>query len=122
MAVPSTYQKSILLNNVSNEAINKAVHENQNENFAVAADLLIMVYNIDQEKKDYLYYAASSAVNGGDYDRALIYYQELKDLNYTGSVEKFYATENETGEEIELSAETYVLFKNKKTTLILELK
>ncbi|MEC8257108.1 MAG: hypothetical protein VXZ87_03450, partial [Bacteroidota bacterium] len=82
---------NILLNKVSNEAINQAVYENQNENFAAAADLLVMVYNVDQEQKDYLYYAASSAVNGGDFDRALKYYQELKDMNYSGSVEKFYA-------------------------------
>ena len=105
---------NILLNKVSNEAINQAVYENQNENFAVAADLLVMVYNVDQEQKDYLYYAASSAVNGGDFDRALTYYQELKDMNYSGSVQKFYATKSDTGEEIELSAETYVLFQKQK--------
>ena len=103
------------MNDLSIEAINKAIQENQNENFTEAADLLILVYNIDKEKNlDYLYYAASSAVNGGDYDRALAYYQELRDLDYTGSVEKFYATENETGEEVELSAENYVLFKKLK--------
>ena len=105
----------MLVNKVSNEAVNKAVEENQNENYVVAADLLVMVYNVDQEQNtDYLYYAASSAVNGGDFDRALAYYQELKDMNYTGSVEKFYATKSDTGEEIELSAETYVLFQKQK--------
>ncbi len=109
-----TAEINMLLNNVSNEAINQAVYENQNENFAVAADLLVMVYNVDQEQKDYLYYAASSAVNGGDFDRALAYYQELKDMNYSGSVEKFYATKSDTGEEIELSAETYALFQKQK--------
>jgi tetratricopeptide (TPR) repeat protein len=104
-----------LINDLSFEAINKAVDENQNENYAEASDLLILVYNIDKEKNtDYLYYAASSAVNGGDYDKALAYYQELRELDYTGSVEKFYATENETGEEVELSSENYVLFKKLK--------
>ena len=107
-----TLEINKLINDLSIEAVNKAIDENQNENFAEAADLLILVYNIDKEKNtDYLYYAASSAVNGGDYDRALAYYQELRDLDYTGSIEKFYATENETGEEVELSAENYVLFK-----------
>ena len=104
-----------LINDLSVEAVNKAIDENQNENFDEAADLLILVYNIDKEKNsDYLYYAASSAVNGGDYDRALTYYQELRDLDYTGSVEKFYATENETGQEVEVSAENFVLFKKLK--------
>ena len=35
----------------------------------------------DQEK---LYYAASYAVNGQDYDLALKHYEELKNLNYSG--------------------------------------
>jgi tetratricopeptide (TPR) repeat protein len=69
-----------LMNELSVEAINKAIEENQNQNFAEASDLLILVYNIDKEKNlDYLYYASSSAVNDGDYDRALAYYQELRD-------------------------------------------
>lgn len=104
-----------LTNDFTIEAVNKAIDENQNENYVKAAELLILVYNVDQDKnRDYLYYAASSAVNGGDYDSALAYYQELRDLDYTGSVEKFYATETETGEEIELSAENYVLFQKLK--------
>ena len=110
-----------LINGLSLEAINKAIEENQNENYAEASDLLILVYNIDKENNtDYLYYAASSAVNGGNYDQALAYYQELRDLDYTGSVEKFYATENETGQEVELSAENYVLFKKLKNIRILD--
>ena len=102
-----------LINDLSVEAVNKAIDENQNENFDEAADLLILVYNIDKEKNsDYLYYAASSAVNGGDYDRALTYYQELRDLDYTGSVEKFYATENETGQEVEFLRKIMFFSKN----------
>ena len=105
----------LLVNTYSNDAINLAVEENQNENYSTAADLLYMVYNVDVEQNmDYLYYAASSAVNGGDFDRALNYYQVLKEKNYTGSVEKFYATKSDTGEEVELSAETYVLFQKQK--------
>ena len=49
-------------------------HENQNENFAVVADLLVMVYNVDQEQK-IIYTMLLLAVNGGDFDRALKYYQ-----------------------------------------------
>ena len=110
-----TAEINILLNELSNAAINQAVDENQNENYDVAADLLVLVYNVDQDQnKDYLYYAASSAVNGGDFDQALAYYQDLKKMNYTGSVEKFYATKIDTGEEIELSAETFVLFQKQK--------
>ena len=38
-------------------------------------------------------------------------YKELRD-EYAGLVEKFYATENETGQEVELSAENYVFLQN----------
>ena len=77
---------------------------------------MMFVQDLKQEKNtDYLYYAASSAVNGKDFDKALTYYLELRDLDYTGTVEKFYATETETGEEIELSAENYKLFQKLKT-------
>lgn len=110
-----TAEIDLLINTYSNDAINLAVEENQNENYSTAADLLYMVYTVDVEQnKDYLYYAASSAVNGGDFNRALDYYKVLKENNYTGSVEKFYATKSDTGEEVELSAETYTLFQKQK--------
>ena len=105
-----------LINNLINEAINKANDERENGNYNVAADLLISIYNIDKNKYvDYLFIAATYTVNSMDYDRALLYYKELRDLNYTGSVEKFYATENETGQEVELSAENYVFLQNLKS-------
>lgn len=110
-----TAEIDLLINTYSNDAINLAVEENQNENYSTAADLLYMVYTVDVEQNmDYLYYAASSAVNGGDFNRALDYYKVLKENNYTGSVEKFYATKSDTGEEVELSAETYALFQKQK--------
>lgn len=110
---------SLIEGNVSsltNDLINEAVDLNSRDEYVAASKLLHMAYELDPaNNKDYLYYAASSAVNVGDYDSALAYYQELRDLDYTGSVEKFYATETETGEEIELSAENYKLFQKLKT-------
>ena len=73
-----------------------------------------MVYNVDQEQKDYLYYAASSAVNGGDFDRALKYYQELKDMNYSGSVEKFYATKTKPVKKSSCLPRPMFFFKTKR--------
>ena len=110
-----TREVDVLINNLIDEAINKANDEKDNGNYNVAADLLILIYNIDKNKYvDYLFFAANFAVNAMDYDRALLYYKELRDLNYTGSVEKFYATINETGQEVELSEENYLLFKKLK--------
>jgi tetratricopeptide (TPR) repeat protein len=52
-------------------------------------------------KKDtiYLYYAASLAKDGQDYNAAINYYEELIDLGYTGIKEEFYATKKGTKEE-----------------------
>jgi tetratricopeptide (TPR) repeat protein len=111
-----TMEINKLIDDLSIEVVNKAIAESDNENHTEASDLFILAYNLDKTKYiDYLYYAAATAVNGRDYDSALTYYLELKDLNYTGSVEKFYATENESGEEVELSEENYVFLQKLKS-------
>jgi len=81
----------------------------------VASDKLIMAYRMNEEKnKDYLYYAAGSAVNSKEYDKALDYYVELKENNYTGVVDEYYITNNETGEEEKVSETEFDLLKNSK--------
>jgi len=100
---------------LANDLINAAVELNGNEKFADAAQLLHMAYELDKTNNlDYLYYAASSAVNGGDYDNALDYYLKLKDLNYTGVKTKYYATEVATGTETEVDATSYKIYKKSK--------
>lgn len=58
----------------------------------------------------FLYYAASTAVNVPEYDRALALYEELKNLGYTGIEKEYYATNNETGEEEVLDKTTRDLY------------
>lgn len=100
---------------LANDLINAAVELNGNEKFTDAAQLLFMAYELDKTNNlDYLYFAASSAVNGGDYDNALNYYLKLKDLNYTGVKTKYYATEVATGTETEVDATTYKIYKKSK--------
>lgn len=57
------------------------------------------VYKMSPRDTMYLYYAASSAVTEQDYDTALDYYVQLKNLGYTGIQMNYYATNVETGEE-----------------------
>ena len=45
-----------------------------------------------------MYYAASSAVNGGNLEEALGYYQELRKVDYDGSEMVYKATNVESGE------------------------
>ena len=64
-----------------------------------AGDVLYSVYQMDTKDQDMLYYAASAAVNGQDYDKALEYYGELRRLNYTGEGTVYYATNKLTNTE-----------------------
>ena len=56
-----------------------------------AASILYSIYLLDKKDQEKLFYAASYAVNGQDYDKALEYYQELKKVNYSGEGTAFYA-------------------------------
>ena len=96
------------------DVVNQAVSYNTDENYKDAGELLYLAYELDGENLDYLYYAASSAVNSGDFEKALPYYLLLKEKNYTGSVTKFYATEVATGEESEVDQNTYKIYKKSK--------
>ena len=80
------------------DIVNSAVEDNGNKNFEEAATKLYMAYKISPLDTSYLYYAASSAVNGQHFEQALTYYNELQELGYDGSGEVFKATNIETGE------------------------
>lgn len=64
-----------------------------------AADVLYGLYLLDKKDQEKLYYAASYAVNALDYDNALKYYTELKQLNYSGEGIIFYATNKSSKQE-----------------------
>ena len=100
---------------ISNGIVNGAVNDNKEGNFLDAAEKLIMAYNMDTEQYiDYLYFAAGSAVNGKDYEKSLKYYLELKNKRYTGIVDEFFVTNNETGQEEKVSQTEYDLLKSSK--------
>lgn len=96
------------------DVVNQTVSYNTDENYKDAGELLYLAYELDDENLDYLYYAASSAVNSGDFEKALPYYLTLKEKNYTGSVTKFYATEVSTGVESEVDQNTYKIYEKSK--------
>lgn len=96
------------------DIVNKAVEFNTNKDYIKAGELLYMAYKLDESNQDYLYYAASSSVNGGDYDVALKQYQKLKELNYTGITTKYYATEVSSNKETEVDETTYNIYKRSK--------
>jgi tetratricopeptide (TPR) repeat protein len=84
---------------VLNSFLTKANNAFNNKNYAVAAKRFEKVYKMSPQDTLYLYYAASAAVTVQDYDTALDYYIQLKNMNYSGIQMNYYATNKETGEE-----------------------
>ena len=118
---PSEYSSKIeaeidfLKDQIETSIVNSAVADNQNENYSDASVKLFMAYNLNKDKnKDYLYYAAGSAVNSRDYEKALEHYLELKNMSYTGIINEYFVTNNETGIEEKVSESEYNLLEKSK--------
>ncbi|RZJ31745.1 MAG: tetratricopeptide repeat protein [Flavobacterium sp.] len=79
--------------------LNYAIGLGSQKKYSDGAKVLYDIYLMDKKNADNLYYAASYAVNGQDYDTALKYYTELKDLNYSGEGTQYYASSIATGKE-----------------------
>ncbi len=87
---------------MTSEIVNAAVQDNNDQKYKDAAEKLFLSYSLSPKDTIYLYYAASSAVNGNEYEISLKYYNMLKDLGYDGSEQKFSAVNKETGEREEM--------------------
>lgn len=79
--------------------LTKANESLEKKNYAASSSGFEKAYRMSTKDTLYLYYAAATAVNGEDYDNALKYYEELKDLGYVGIETEYVATNKETGEE-----------------------
>ena len=87
------------LDNVTNSLIQSAINDQNAENYTEAAKKLYAGYQLNEKDTVYLYYAASNAVTGKDYDTALKYYEDLKDLGFTGIETEYVAVNKSTGKE-----------------------
>ena len=87
---------------ITADLVNSAVEDNGNKEYQKAAEKLYLSYTLSPKDTIYLYYAASSAVNGGHYEEALVYYEELREINYDGSGIVYKATNIESGVEEEM--------------------
>src|SRR5690606_11272328 len=76
-------QLSDQLQNLRAALINGAVKDQNTQQYEQATEKLYLSYTVSKDPSD-LYFAASNAVNGKDYEAALKYYQILLDLGYTG--------------------------------------
>ncbi|MEM0542471.1 tetratricopeptide repeat protein [Flavobacterium sp. j3] len=74
------------------ELIGAAVRLGEAKKFNESSDVLYSIYLLDKKDQDKLLYAASYAFTSMEYDKALQYYTELKNSNYTGETTLFWAT------------------------------
>lgn len=86
------------LMDVRNALINSAIADQKQEKFSESAEKLYEAYALNKKDTIYLFHAASSATTGKDYDKALTYYEQLRDVNFTGIGTIYTAVNKETGE------------------------
>ncbi|MGB5819653.1 MAG: tetratricopeptide repeat protein [Saonia sp.] len=83
---------------ITADLVNGAVQDEKEKKYKEAADKLYKGYKLSPKDTSWLYYAASSAVNGGHYEDALKYYNELKEVGYDGSSISYTGVDVATGE------------------------
>ncbi|ESU20370.1 hypothetical protein FEDK69T_28880 [Flavobacterium enshiense DK69] len=72
---------------------------NQASKFKESSQVFAAVYNLDKSDASNLYNASVLAVQAQDYDNALKYYEELKNINYTGEGTIYFAVNKASGQE-----------------------
>ena len=111
-----TVEAKQLMQAIGTDFVNQAIKANEQRNFGVASKKLYGAYKLNKTNQDYLYFAANSAVSDKNYENALKYYLELKEIGYTGVKTEFYATNVDTGvEDVLPSKEQRDLYVKAKT-------
>ena len=110
-------ESNLLIDEIEGELVRQAIEDNKLKNFDSASKKLYEAYLINPKEQrfiNYLYFAASSSVNGEDYKVALGYYLSLKDLDYTGIESEYFITAVDTDTEEKVSETEYNILKSSK--------
>ena len=100
----SNDEAGVLANSIRTAVVNSAVADQDKKDYEMAAAKLEAMYRVNPQDTSFLYFAATNMVSAQNYDKALEYYRELKDLGHTGIVERYVAIDAETGEEKEFGS------------------
>jgi tetratricopeptide (TPR) repeat protein len=118
---PSYYNAEMKLDYKSLEEVlvvalvNAAVADNSSKKWMEGVDKLLLAYEMDKDNNiDYLYFAASGAVNAENFDLALEYYLQLKEKNYTGIKDEYFITNVESGVEEKVTETEYKIYQSSK--------
>lgn len=79
------------------EVNKKANNLYKSKNFKEASKFFYLTYKLSPRDTVFVFNAALASQQGKDYDQALKYYQELKDMKYTGVTTQYWATNKDTG-------------------------
>ncbi|MEO4005981.1 tetratricopeptide repeat protein [Flavobacterium sp. CAU 1735] len=79
--------------------INYAITLNQASKFKEAGQVFEAIYNLDKKDEGNLYNASILALQAQDFDLALKYLYELKNINYSGEGTMYYAVNKASGNE-----------------------
>ncbi len=114
----SAYKDEVtqLRTDIVNKLLEKGNKAYEGKDFGSASTYFEKVYNLRSQDTIYLYYAAATAVNAPDYDRALVLYQQLKELGYTGIATQYYAVNIENNEKEMFASEQMRDFSVKAKT------
>lgn len=98
-----------------NGILTKGNKSYEGKDYSTASKYFEKAYRLSTKDTLFLYYAAATAVNVQEYDRALGLYEELKKLGYTGIEKQYYATNIEKNEEEILDKNTRDLYVKAKS-------
>jgi tetratricopeptide (TPR) repeat protein len=93
-----TTQVETLKSEILNNFLTKANSALQSKDYVKSSVGFEKAYRMSPQDTLYLYYAASTAVTGQDYETSLKYYEELRDLKYQGIEMEYTALNKESGE------------------------
>ncbi len=98
--VKSAYSAEItqLKQDIANSLLQKGNGFYEKNDYSSASKYFEKAYNVTEKDTTLLYYAAATSVNVKEYDRALVLYEKLKQLGYTGITTQYFAINKETGE------------------------
>lgn len=95
--------------------VNSAVADNSSKKWMQGVDKLLLAYDMNKETNiDYLYFAASGAVNAENFDLALEYYLTLKEKSYTGIIDEYFITNVQSGVEEKVTETEYKIYQSSK--------
>jgi tetratricopeptide (TPR) repeat protein len=94
------------LNSVIADLSTQGIKSYQDKKYSAAKTELFQVYNLRKQDTAFLEYAANAAYLDKDFDVALDYFYQLKDLGYTGIYTEYTAKNVDTGERESMGTKT----------------